>query len=141
MSTVEAKRRSCMLGVPPSTSFFIVYSINCQQITHAPKQSSIKRKYTEPLLQLSRGISINGIMIAPILPLPEQNPKPLVLNLVLKDSVVRGYKIWKTSFMKNLAIDPIKTSWVILKPKLKTAAPKKKSVMDLFLPNEGWSMR
>jgi hypothetical protein len=39
--------------------------------------------------------------------------------------------------MKNLAIEPINTSFVILNPKLKIAAPMKNSVMDLFLPKEG----
>jgi hypothetical protein len=35
----------------------------------------------------------------------------------------------------------MKTRVVKPKPKLKIAAPKKKMVMDLFLPKRGWSTR
>ncbi len=44
-------------------------------------------------LQESKGINTKGIIIEPILPLPEQNPNPLVLIFVLNDYVVKGYNI------------------------------------------------
>lgn len=44
-------------------------------------------------------------MVAPILPIAEQKPNPMVRLRVPKLSVVKGYSIWKQSFMKNLAAD------------------------------------
>jgi len=69
---------------------------------------------------------MKGIIIAPILPKPEQKPKPFVRIFVEKDSVVRGYRIWKTSFMKNLAIEPINTTVKPAKKRWQMAAPIKK---------------
>jgi hypothetical protein len=87
------------------------------------------------------GITTKGITMAPILPPPEQTPKPLVRVLVSKDSVVRGYKIWKTSFMKNRANDPKKTTVEAAKRRCEMAAPRKKRTNDLFLRKLGCSMR
>lgn len=55
------------------------------------------------------GYTSIGIIILPILPIPEQNAKPLDLSDVEYDSVVNGYSIWLTDFMASLDKDMINT--------------------------------
>lgn len=71
----------------------IVSSIFFQVRIQATIDKKEKQIYTDAEFQLSKGIMIKGIIIEPILPSPEHNPKPFVRIFVEKDSVVNGYKI------------------------------------------------
>lgn len=87
----------------------MVYSTAHHPTHAATTDSPANSTYTLPLLHLSSGMMMNGITIAPNLPPPEHIPKPLARVLVSNDSVVSGYRIWKTSFMKKRAKEPINT--------------------------------
>ena len=118
----------------------IVYSTQFHTVRQATPEKSEKLTYTEAEDHSSRGITIKGMRIAPKRPIPEHSPKPLVLIIVSKDYVVRGYKIENTSFMKNLAIDPIEVKAVKAKKRWKIAAPAKNIKREFFLPYLGWSI-
>jgi hypothetical protein len=52
-----------------------------------------KSKNTDIYETYTSGNIIYGIIIAPTLPIAEQNPNPNVLFVVRNDSVVHGYNI------------------------------------------------
>jgi len=79
-------------------------------------------------------------MIDPILPTPEQIPKPLVLTLVSNVSVVTGYISWIAHFIKKRAIEVNIMLWVYANKQWHKPAQAKYRTIDFFLPKLGWSI-